>query len=136
MDIYWTTIEMTDFKKKEKEVKERTSPTLCCPDVLSTKIYYYQHISDNICPTPNCLKKIVPWDIKVVKCPSCGNRSLTRKLNAFLIGVINLDHKEKTYQLTVFPETINFQNQKLLKNIWAKRRKPLILESWNYVIYM
>ena len=28
MDINWTTIEMTDFKKKEKEVKERTTLTL------------------------------------------------------------------------------------------------------------
>ena len=117
MDINWTSIEMTDFKKQENEIKERTTPTLCCPDVLSAKINIFP-----TCPTPNCLKRIeVPGDIKVVKCPSCANRSLTKKLNASFIGEINFEHKGEVYQLTVFPETLNkYLSKDVIKEYWGK----------------
>jgi len=103
IEIDWTIVEMTIFKKQQKEVKTRTSPTLCCPDGLSAKLNIFP-----TCPTPNCHKRIeLPGDIKIVRCASCGNRSLAKKLHAAFIGEINFIHKEKTYQLTIFPEVLN-----------------------------
>ena len=71
----------------------------------------------------NCRKKIeVPGDLKFVRCSSCGNRALFKKLRASFIGEINFQHSAKNYTLTVFPEVLNkyFGKVDIVNEYWSK----------------
>jgi len=103
IDIDWTVVEMTDFKKEQDDLKSKTTPTICCPTILSAKIDIFP-----TCPTPSCSKKLEkPADIvKYVKCPFCGSTALPRMLGKGFSGQICVA-KEESVKLTVFPEVLN-----------------------------
>ena len=106
--VDWSAVPVDDYSTALTAAPNATQ--LCCPDIISAKIYKYP-----ICASAKCGKKvnIVPGE-PLVRCTACTRRMLPKKCPLGLHCVLEVQHNDKDHILTIFSAQLtSFLNEEI-----------------------